>query len=322
MKTQNGSGGQPRHPIGVVAERTGLSTHVLRVWERRYGVVRPCRSEAGQRLYSDADLERLNLLRRAVGFGRSIGRIALLSGEDLVALVAEDEAARVSMPSNRGRGLSDARLPEEFREQALKDVLQLDDPALASTLRRAAVALGVPVFLEQVAAPLLREIGERWHGGRASMAQEHLATVVMRRILGWLAEVSPVPPGAPLLVVSTPAGERHEIGALLVVASAAVEGWRVTYLGPDLPALEIAGVVAATGARAVASSVIFAADRSRLEYELLTLRAALPPDVPLFVGGGGLGPLDRILREPGVQAIADLSTFRDALRGALHGALN
>src|SRR5690606_24808776 len=82
-----------RHPIAVVAERTGLSQDLLRVWERRYDAVTPARSETGQRLYSDSDVERLRLLDAAVGAGRRIGNIASLPTDELAKMVAEDRAA-------------------------------------------------------------------------------------------------------------------------------------------------------------------------------------------------------------------------------------
>src|SRR5512135_303854 len=80
----------PRHPIRVVAERTGLSPDVLRAWERRYGVVAPARSAAGQRLYSDADIDRFALLAKATRSGRPHGPTASLPLEELRRLVAED----------------------------------------------------------------------------------------------------------------------------------------------------------------------------------------------------------------------------------------
>src|SRR5512132_1147185 len=84
----------PRHPIAVVAERTGLSQDVLRVWERRYGVVTPTRGPGGQRLYTDADVERLALLNAATRAGRGIGQVAGLTTDAIASLVDEDIAAR------------------------------------------------------------------------------------------------------------------------------------------------------------------------------------------------------------------------------------
>src|SRR5215218_6409458 len=86
----------PRHPIGVVAERTGLTPDVLRVWERRYSVVEPSRSAGGQRVYSDADIERLSLLHRATRGGHNISQVATLSQEKLQDLVRDVESAASS----------------------------------------------------------------------------------------------------------------------------------------------------------------------------------------------------------------------------------
>jgi DNA-binding transcriptional MerR regulator len=99
---------QPRYPVRLVARRTGLTPHVLRAWERRYGVVVPARSEGGQRLYSDADIRRLELLRRLTDAGHSIARLARLPAEELALLVeatpmeprsADADAAREREPA-------------------------------------------------------------------------------------------------------------------------------------------------------------------------------------------------------------------------------
>ena len=82
-----------KHPIKVVAQRTGLSPHVIRAWERRYGVVSPARTEGNQRLYSTADIERLDLLRRATELGHNISHLAELPSLRLRRLLA-DEALR------------------------------------------------------------------------------------------------------------------------------------------------------------------------------------------------------------------------------------
>src|SRR5215212_406517 len=83
----------PRHPIGVVARRTGLKQDLIRAWERRYGAVEPGRTDTRRRFYSDADIERLLLLRRVVNTGRAIGQVAGLSNEELQALIDEEPAA-------------------------------------------------------------------------------------------------------------------------------------------------------------------------------------------------------------------------------------
>ena len=65
-----------KHPIRVVARLTGLTTHVIRAWERRYGAVKPVRTDAGARLYDDAAVERLQLLKALVDTGEAISAAA------------------------------------------------------------------------------------------------------------------------------------------------------------------------------------------------------------------------------------------------------
>jgi len=299
------------HPIGVVAERTGLSLDVLRVWERRYGVVTPGRDESGRRLYTDADIERLRLLSLATSGGRAIRQVASLPVVQLRELVREDEAARLKAPRATLR-----RIPEDFVELSLERTRALDGPGLDAVLRRAVSMVGVPSFLEEVVPDFAREVGDEWHAGRLSVAQEHLAMGVLRPLLASLRAALPVPPGAPGLVVATPAGERHEVGALLVAGAAAAEGWHVTYLGADVPTAEIARAAQESGARAVALSVLLVTDALGLSAELRGLRSLLPADMSILVGGGGQSQLAEHLQEPSVLQLAGLPELRAHLRWA------
>src|SRR5262245_25366803 len=86
------------YPIRAVARRTGLTSHVIRVWEKRYGAVSPMRTPTNRRLYSDTDVERLRLLHQATLAGHSIGQIAQLPNERLQALVAADDLGAPTLP--------------------------------------------------------------------------------------------------------------------------------------------------------------------------------------------------------------------------------
>ena len=300
----------PRHPIGVVADRTRLSQDVLRVWERRYGVVEPGRSASGQRLYSDADIERLRLLGQAIATGRTISQIAALPTAELARLVREDEEARgAASPRNEPRDVA-----VDLVEPALARTVALDGTGLHALLWRAILALGLPTFLDAVAAPLLIRIGDEWHAGRLTPAQEHLASGVVQRVISAAMQTLTVSPTAPNLVIATPAGERHEIGAVLAAAAASAEGWRVTYLGADLPAADIADAARRTGASAVGLSVIFVPDRGRIAEEIQLLRQALPVSIPLLIGGGASASLAAQLERDGVRVLRDLESLGQVLR--------
>jgi DNA-binding transcriptional MerR regulator/methylmalonyl-CoA mutase cobalamin-binding subunit len=298
---------RPLHPISVVAERTGLSPDLLRVWERRYGVVEPARDEGGRRLYSDSDIERLRLLSQATSAGRSIGQLLELDTAELSELVRSDDAARWKP----ARPLSE-EAEEGFVERAFARTRALDPMGLEAELARAAAVVGAARFMDSVVAPLFRRIGDAWHADELSIAQEHMATGVAHPILARVRGSLPVSPDAPVVVIATPAGERHEIGALLAAGAAALEGWHVTYLGADLPAAEIATAAREAGARMVALSMVYA-DRSVVAAELRALRDALPPDVGLVVGGAGVTRLNGRGEIAGVTRLANLGELRSRL---------
>jgi MerR family transcriptional regulator, light-induced transcriptional regulator len=120
--------------------------------------------------------------------------------------------------------------------------------------------------------------------------------------------------GAPRLVVATLPGQVHELGALMVAVTAAAEGWAVTYLGPDLPAADLASTAKETGARAVAVSVVYVADDGDVVSALWEARAALPPDVPLLLGGAAAGMIRLERHPPGIVVLDTLAELRAQLR--------
>jgi DNA-binding transcriptional MerR regulator/methylmalonyl-CoA mutase cobalamin-binding subunit len=277
---------------------------VLRAWERRYHVVSPTRTEGGQRLYSDLDVERLLRLRRLTEHGHAIGRIASLPLPELVRLEEEAPAERVEIAS---QGAADAATA------ALQAARRIDAVELQAVLERAAVTLGVPVFLDQVVSTLLERIGEGWSERSVSVAQEHMASAVIRRVLGWLLRVYEVRNGAPSVVVATPPHHAHELGALMAAASAAAEGWNVTYLGPDLPVADLVSAVGQSGARAVAISAVYQPQGGDLLGVLRDTRARLPGDVTLLVGGSGALQVRAEAEAAGARVIESLAEFRALL---------
>lgn len=298
------------HPIAVVAERTGLSQDVLRVWERRYGVVTPFRDPAGLRLYTDQELHRLVLVRTAMRGGRSISRVAKLSTNALELLIGEDDIAkkaRVPVPSS-------AYDPEDVVGASLSLARMLDASALDEALRRAAVVMGMPAFLETVAAPLLRRVGDEWHAGRLSPAHEHLVTSSLHDIVMAMMRAFTNRAGAPTVLVATVAGERHVIGASLVGAAAALEGWNVLYLGGNLPVSELAASAIAANARLVAVSIVYVEDSERVIREMRELRERIPGAITLLAGGAGAAMLSRELSAIGVRVEATVSGLLAELR--------
>jgi methanogenic corrinoid protein MtbC1 len=310
-KIENRSRG--KHPIQVAARRSGLTADVIRAWERRYNAVEPERSGTNRRLYSDDDIERLLLLSNVTRAGRRIGDVAALPLDDLRAMAAEDKqaAGRISPP---GYSRHRSRSARRHLEACLEAVDNLDGAALDAALSDAAVDLTVPVLLEQLLTPLMEQLGERWSDGSLRIAHEHMATALVRSFLGALRNVGPPPEGAPEIIVATPAGAQHEIGALMVAVLAAGDGWKVTYLGSDLPAEDIASAARNRQARAVALSIVYPTDDSQIGRELRRLGAQLDEGVSLFVGGSSAGAYRVALDEIGARVTVDISILRAELQ--------
>ncbi len=299
------------HTIKIVALRTGLSAHVIRIWEQRYGAVEPERTATNRRLYSLGQIERLSLLRDVTQAGHSIGQVARLKTEKLRKLAVG--ASSTKSPARRF--LTEGSAPPSFHGECVAAIKSLDAHALNDTLKRGATALGALGLLQRVVAPLSQTIGDLWRDGTFTAAHEHFASAALRVFLGNAAKPFGATDNAPVLVVATPAGQVHELGALLVGATAANFGWQVTYLGASLPAAEIAGAAQQSRAQAVALSLVYPEDDPRLEGELTRLRESLPAEVTLLVGGRALRAYrDDVMRLKAVP-IEDLAQLGSALDG-------
>jgi cobalamin-dependent methionine synthase I len=141
-----------------------------------------------------------------------------------------------------------------------------------------------------------------------------MASAVFRRVLSWLFRVYEVKGSAPRLVVATPPGQVHELGALMVAASAAAEEWSVTYLGADLPVADLVSAATQTGARAVAISAVYAPKGEDLLATLREMRAGLPERVPLLVGGAAAPEIRSDAEAGGALVIESLPELRSLLR--------
>jgi methanogenic corrinoid protein MtbC1 len=302
-----------QHPIQVAARRSGLSPDVIRVWERRYGAVSPYRSETNRRLYSDEDVERLQLLGQVTRAGRRIGDVATLSTEQLRETAAEDRRAVEQVAPAAAAGVR-SRPVRRHLEICLEAVERYDAAALEEALSDASIDLAPPVFMEQLLMPFMEAIGMKWKEGELRVAHEHMASAVVRSYVGSFNGNGRLSKSAPDIVVATPAGQRHELGALMAAIAASNDGWRVTYLGPDLPAEDIAAAAKNRKAMAVALSVVYPADDSRLNREIKRLGSLLGKGVTLFAGGASAQSYKEVFKEVGAQIVVDVSIFREELR--------
>ena len=300
-------GKQPSIPIGAVAQRTGLSQHVLRIWERRYAAVEPKRSSNGARVYDEADVEKLALLKRATESGYTIGRVAALTTSQLSDLLKD------APPASPAAAVPGSTADDEIA-RILAAVESMNSARLNDLLMRSLVIRGTERFVMDVLPPLLNQTGDLWENGSICPAHEHLLSASLQRILGWTMSQLSVPIDAPVIVAATPTGQRHEMGALMCGILAASNGWRIEYLGPDLPASDIARAATQTGAIAVALSIVHRTTGDSLPREIQALRNSLDGDVEILIGGREGWRHRNALRGIGATTLGSLEEFRDNLR--------
>lgn len=261
--------GDLTYPLRTAARLTGLSPEVLRAWERRHGVVEPVRTPGGTRRYTAADLDRLRLVKAAIDAGNRIGQVAKLEAAELERIASE------------------ARAPATSRIEEVMEVLErLDAPEAQRLLSLQLSALGPVRFAGDFVSPLVREIGARWARGGGSIASEHLATGVLRSLLGSALQPSSVSLRGPRIVFATPCGERHELGLLMAALVALGGGASPVYLGPEVPVEDLLAAVARARAGALALGLVSLAV-TESDRVVGALRAGLPEATPIWLGGGG-----------------------------------
>ena len=298
--------------IRYVSQRTGLSPHVIRAWEKRYQAVVPHRSPKNRRLYSEKDVQRLQLLKKITKLGHSISQIASLDSKKLLYLTQQGAAA-VTRRQNKIVRASPSASANEHYKACLSAVINLDPVALEHCYDQAAVDLTRPAILKEVIVPLFQEIGNLWRKGSLKIINEHMATSVTRNFLISMLRATHVSDPSPGIVIATMVGHWHDIGALIIALTAAENGWRPLYYGPNLPSEEIATGVKHSGARALAISIIYLLEKEPLVEELRKLRRYIGADLPLFVGGGAVEVHVQILNEVDAKYISDLDKFREEL---------
>ena len=296
-----------KYPIKVVSQMTGLSVFVIRAWEKRYNVVTPERTETNRRLYSEDDIEKLKLLNNAINLGHNIGGIANLSVSELRSILEHKHVTSSSTSELSKENFSDT---ESILRSSMEAVKTYDGKKLSTILLKASSKMSQPQLIENLIIPLVYEIGDLWHEGDIRVANEHLASAVIRSFLANLIEQHIPSENAPLIISATPRGQDHELGALIAGVTAASVGYKVIYLGPNLPVEEIAAVTDNLDAKVVALSLVYPNDDPQLKLDLVNLKKMLPEKISLIVGGRAAGGYMDILDEIGAIKINNTKQLR------------
>ena len=274
--------------IGEFARRVGVSTAVLRAWERRYGLLRPVRSPGGYRLYTAEDAERVARMRHGLDQGLSAA-----------------EAARAALVDAR----PSAGLLEDAAARLLAAIHEFDEATVQAVLDESFAAFGLEAVLRGLILPTLAQVGREWEQGTLGISQEHFASNLIRARLLSLARLWGRGTGPVALLACAP-GEHHDISLLAFGLILRSHGWRILFLGADTP---IATIAEAAQSTQPAVTVLVSFDPARLEAESSAVRR-LAKRVPLVLSGpGATQEISTRLRVPRLDG--DLVTAADDTAG-------
>jgi DNA-binding transcriptional MerR regulator len=260
--------------IKRVAKITGINPATLRAWERRYNLIAPGRTDSGYRLYSDDDVAMLSRIKQYTAEGLTIGEAIARVRRTLAPLSPGAEAPELS----------------DVCTQLRDALLRLDRAGALSGYERLA-HLPPERRARDVLLPVMREIGGLWEDGTAVVAQEHFASAFVREKLGgMIAELdSGVGPGPEGVCAGAP-GELHEFGLMACALQLAAGGWKVLYLGTDVPLAETARVVKERKPALVCTSLVVRRDAAECGEIAAELRGAAPNGTSVVIGGAGVAP--------------------------------
>ena len=268
--------------IKTVAELLGVPRNTLLAWERRYNLVSPDRQTNGYREYTEEDLERLKQLKALLDAGYKVGEaISLL----------DERAQRHGVPAGPTDALAAARA-------ALSDALLRYDRKEAVRIADTLTTTPYSDRLHRVWFPLLRLVGDGWVAGEVSVAQEHYVSGFVReRMMGMLMALNSGPDFGPSAVCAGFPGEIHELGLLGISIELALSGYRVTWLGADVPIGDLCTLAAQRAPAAVCVSVMLPRPDDEILDHARALRAAAPGHTKVVYGGRAIDESDLPLVE-------------------------
>jgi MerR family transcriptional regulator, light-induced transcriptional regulator len=273
---------EPKYSIKNVCTQTGIRPVTLRAWERRYEVLTPFRSENRYRLYSERDIAILHWVKNRVEKGEAISQVA----NELRAMEKNGLWADVKPKVSQAKPVKtfQAQPVNEYVRKLYQALIRRNEVQAGELLYEAHSAYDLKTVLVSIITPCLVEIGEAWYRGEIRVATEHFASAYLRGKLFTLFQSYPVRRNATYLMVGCAPAEQHEIGSLILAILLRARGYRVEFLGADIPIDDLVDYVIYEKPRMVILS-------ATMEFAALELQTAQEQfdklaNPPIFAYGG------------------------------------
>lgn len=265
------------YSIKSISVLTGLGVETLRAWERRYQVISPRREAGGHRTYSQQDLEKLTLLASLTRQGHAISKVSGLDIEQLQKLANGADEQQVEQKN-------------QFSEQIVEALLHYRIDRCEQLLKRALISSEPLIYVRDILTPALVHVGQLWHEGKINIAQEHIFSASVKRILlSMINNVHSLSVNRASMLFATPSGEPHEFGLLMSSLLAAEQQYNCYYLGADVPAFDIVEAAKNLEANIVVLSLLKSPAEAETIVQLNAVMEALSQrDVTIWLAGRGV----------------------------------
>ena len=213
------------YQIHELERMTGIKAHTIRIWEKRYSLIRPNRTTTNRRFYSDTQVKKLLNVSTLLAQGRKISKIAALSDDEI---------------DNEIQSLSQQDVQEHeyggYINDLVKSMLDFDETAFEKIFSAATLRFGIYDTMVNVIYPFLGKVGILWSLSKAAPIQEHFAAcIIKKKLMAAIDGLMPPKIKTKTFLLFLPPGEWHEIGLLFANYIIRVKGYKTIYLGQDLP---------------------------------------------------------------------------------------
>lgn len=215
------------YSIKDLEQLSGIKAHTLRIWEQRYNIIAPKRTDTNIRTYDDQDLKLVLNIALLKDHGYKISEISRLSVEEMHQEVIKISEQKLSYP-------------DQIHALTIA-MLDLDEERFEKIINTNILKFGLENMMIHIIFPFMNRIGTLWITGSIGPAQEHFMTNLIRQkiIVAIDGQLNKLRPGGKKYLLYLPEGELHEMGLLFANYIFRSRGNKVIYLGQSLPFNEL-----------------------------------------------------------------------------------
>ncbi len=273
----------PSYNIKAVAQMVGLLPVTLRAWERRYGLPSPSRGGQGYRLYSEHDLQTLRWLKQQLEAGMNIGQAAQRLHQFLEA--KKDPTSAEFIHNEHSLTMTN------LQSQLESNLKSFNSSTAAEVLRQALNTYVLEDVFTNLIEPILVKIGEEWHNGQITIAEEHFATEFFQEQLLSILSSAVKPFRSGTIMAGCMPGEQHQLGLIMLVIQLRMRGWNVVFMGPNLHLDRLDEIVHSLNPRLILLSATLPETASRVNDLAEVMKKINKPSPAILLGGQGFKEL-------------------------------